>query len=320
MIPIQIELPTLYAYEKVNSFLFVEDVPTIVDCGENSDECWEALVDGLEANGLRPTDIKRVIITHAHIDHMGMAGRLAKECKAEIYVSEKVHDWAVDLDKLMALRIQLFENILSKTNLPLPFLSGFLENFKAFSNHWQTVPKEKVKTFSSNGNLSIGGKEWKVIYAPGHSITQTCFFEPETQIFLSADAILQQTPLAVIEQDMAEPSTRLESLPQMIKTLESLSKMTFSTIYPGHGTPFSNHQDLITNQIRRINNRSDECLAYIKDGFATVFEIAQNMYPISNPSQFFIGFIMTIGYLDILIEQKKIERSEKNNLWYFKSV
>jgi len=71
----------------VNAFLVIGDAVTLVDTGENSPECWEAMTKGLNDNGLTINDIDEIVITHAHVDHMGMARRISDESGAKVMVS-----------------------------------------------------------------------------------------------------------------------------------------------------------------------------------------------------------------------------------------
>jgi len=71
--PIRIELPTIYGMKSVNAYLFLDPEPTLIDCGEKTDASWKALQSALAVYNLAVKDIKKVIITHAHVDHIGEA-------------------------------------------------------------------------------------------------------------------------------------------------------------------------------------------------------------------------------------------------------
>ena len=81
--PIRIELPTMYGMKSVNAYLFLTPELTLIDCGEKTDASWDALQTALAKHGLAIKDIKRVIITHAHVDHIGMAHKISEESGAK---------------------------------------------------------------------------------------------------------------------------------------------------------------------------------------------------------------------------------------------
>lgn len=74
--PIRIALPTLHHSLMVNTYLFLDPEPVLVDCGLNTPESWIGLNSALNKHGISLKDLKKIIITHAHIDHMGLAGRI----------------------------------------------------------------------------------------------------------------------------------------------------------------------------------------------------------------------------------------------------
>ena len=104
MEPIKIELPTIFEGMTVNAWLFKSPEPTLIDCGEKTDKLWDALINGLKINGLGIRDLKKVIITHAHLDHIGMAKKITDHSDATIWVSEYVYDWATDLKTMLDRR------------------------------------------------------------------------------------------------------------------------------------------------------------------------------------------------------------------------
>src|SRR6267378_2231344 len=87
---IPISLPTPFYIGTVNVYLIAEDPITIIDTGPKTKEAIEALRAGLRSVGFLVSDIRRIVLTHAHEDHCGLARSLRDEAKnAEVLV----HDW-----------------------------------------------------------------------------------------------------------------------------------------------------------------------------------------------------------------------------------
>src|SRR5262245_47969661 len=87
---ISISLPTPFYIGPVNVYLIKEDPITLIDTGPKTREAVEALRAGLSQAGLKVTDIRRIVLTHAHEDHCGLARSLRDEAKdAEVFI----HNW-----------------------------------------------------------------------------------------------------------------------------------------------------------------------------------------------------------------------------------
>src|SRR5437899_7104848 len=87
---IPISLPTPFYIGPVNVYLIAEDPVTLIDTGPKTKEAIEALREGLRHAGFRVSDIRRIVLTHAHEDHCGLARSLRDEAKnAEVLI----HDW-----------------------------------------------------------------------------------------------------------------------------------------------------------------------------------------------------------------------------------
>src|ERR1051325_9283195 len=87
---VPISVPTPFYIGAVNVYLVAEEPVTLIDTGPKTREAIEALRDGLRRARFRVADIKRIVLTHAHEDHCGLAKSLRDEAKdAEVFV----HGW-----------------------------------------------------------------------------------------------------------------------------------------------------------------------------------------------------------------------------------
>src|SRR5882757_10208812 len=79
-----LRIPTPFQVGRVNTYLLEDDPLTLVDSGPNSGKALDELERQLEALGHRIEDIGLVIITHQHIDHLGLVDIVAKRSGAEV--------------------------------------------------------------------------------------------------------------------------------------------------------------------------------------------------------------------------------------------
>ena len=86
----QLSIPTPFYVGDVNVYLIKEDPLTLVDVGPKTTEAAAALREKLGREGIRLSDIRRIVLTHAHEDHCGLAKQVRDEAKeAEILI----HRW-----------------------------------------------------------------------------------------------------------------------------------------------------------------------------------------------------------------------------------
>src|SRR5712692_1493218 len=85
----RISVPTPFKVGPVNVYVIEEDPLTLIDTGPFTDEAIGALREGLSRLGHGLHAIKRIVLTHAHADHFGLARMVAEASGAEVYI----HEW-----------------------------------------------------------------------------------------------------------------------------------------------------------------------------------------------------------------------------------
>jgi glyoxylase-like metal-dependent hydrolase (beta-lactamase superfamily II) len=86
---VPIQLPTPYPVGPVNAYLLPGPPVTLVDCGPKSDQTLAALRDGLARADSDLAKIERLIITHGHVDHFGLAATVVAAGGAEVYARSR---------------------------------------------------------------------------------------------------------------------------------------------------------------------------------------------------------------------------------------
>jgi glyoxylase-like metal-dependent hydrolase (beta-lactamase superfamily II) len=316
--PIRIELPFLASEGSVNVYLFVEPEPVLIDAGFNSDQNWAALQSGLAAHGLSVADLKRVIITHPHVDHYGLAARIARSGPAEVWMSEVGVDWVRNFPACQQRRIDYYRTtFLPALGLPSTEMDSMLHWMEGTLAAWEPIPSERIAGFAIERDLWLGGLPWQVLHLTGHDSHLTAFYQPETRQLLSADALIIPTATPVVEAPPAGQPRR-PALPQMVHSLERLAQLDVETVHPGHGVPFGDHRTVIQGQIDRIHQRKQECWQLVAAGAGTVAEVFQRMYGSRANSVGAAGLWMVVGYLDLLVGEGQLRVDESDGLWRYR--
>ena len=314
MEPIQLKLPTIFEDMSVNAWLFKGSEPTLVDCGEDTDKLWDALLEALKVNELEITDIKKVIITHAHLDHIGMARRITEHSNATIWVSEYVYDWAINLKMMLDRRTGVISEVMDK-NLPSKLREQYFSfGYEALAKYWGEIPADRLQVFPMEGTIKIGDEDWEIIYTPGHCINQTCFYNPRNGHLISADMLLRIIPNPIIDANVKPPYHRVKSLVMHLASYKKLKKLHITKAFPGHFAPLENVRALIEKQEKKIHTRKEKCFELIQNGATEALELVNGVYPnrVNNATIF-----MIIGFLDILMDEGRITYKEINGRYHY---
>ncbi len=309
----RIELPNVYGMGTVNSYLVQGDRKSLIDCGEDTDESFDAMITGLRSEGLTLKDIDDIYITHAHVDHIGMTERVASQADCQVWVSDLVEPWAIDLENNWDRRTKIMINTMSEY-LPEEIGKGVLGMFKDMSakimTQWKPISPDRVRIFDhGQGRVPIAGETWDIIYAPGHSITQSCFYHQESKRLFAADMLLKITPTPVMEPTEEDGSIREKGILTMLDSYEKFRKLNASVVYPGHYEIFDDPDQKINQQIARIHQRKEECYTLIEKGMDNLIDVFQALY---KGRWHLPAFNMTLAYIDLLSHENRINITQKD--------
>jgi glyoxylase-like metal-dependent hydrolase (beta-lactamase superfamily II) len=296
--PIQITLPLGMSYPSVNAWLFTGPEPVLVDCGLNSPESRAALGDALAARGLGFGDLAKLIVTHTHVDHAGLAGEIAAH-GAEVWLSEVAAPWLLDLIPQRTRANAFLLGLLREWGFEAREVEAVGKYYEGLSPLYAPIPPAGARVFPVDGEIEMGGLAWRVMYAPGHSNRQVCFYQPGTRQLIGADMLLPKAPSPVVEQAL-EGAARQRGLPQLLESYALCRALAVDAVYPGHGEVITNHRALIDRQVARIGKRKRKLRTLIERGEGRIPALLQKMYRYMPVRARFGGLPMLIGYLDVL--------------------
>lgn len=318
-LPIRLELPFVTG-SNVNVYLIREPEPVLIDAGYNSVECWNALQTGLAEHGLTAADLSRLIVTHPHVDHYGLAAKITHAGNAEVWMCETGVEWLRNFEAVYQRRIDYHrDQLLPGLGISEAGQRGFMQWMEHALHSWEPIPAERIVDFAVGTQLQLGGAAWNVIHTPGHDATIAVFHQPESRQLIASDALLIPTPTPVVETPpIGQP--RQPSLPRMIESFQRLAQLDVDVVYTGHGEPFGNHKTVIANQIARIHQRKEECCQQIRNGAVTVAELFQRMYGAPATVMGMAGLWMALGYVDLLVAEGRVEMRTEEATWMLSSV
>ncbi|WP_440465714.1 MBL fold metallo-hydrolase [Pseudomonas sp. YH-1] len=231
-----IRMPLPFRLDHVNLWAIKDgDGWAIVDTGIRNDiveSTWRYVLD----EALCGARISKVICTHMHADHVGMAGWLVHRFGCELWMTAgEYHGCQALLEpELQAppAKIEFYR----RAGWSDEALQSFQQSYGGFSSSVHPLPSS-FRCLSDGDLISIGDVDWKVIVGKGHTLEHACLYCPQLALFISGDQVLPR-----ITSNVSVPSLQPNADP-MRDWLASLSKLKQSVsddalVLPSHNECF----------------------------------------------------------------------------------
>jgi len=249
---ITLPMPFRLRHVRVYALVCGRDV-ALFDAGLNLGGAYEILEKDLQSMGLGINYIRNIYITHAHTDHSSLAGLLKSKSGARIHLTAAADSFLQHFRKLDLLNRQASQFYL-RHGLTVEQMETL---FAVYSSIAQIICAFDVDEYLQDGEIrEFGGRNFEVIFTPGHSPGHACFFFRREKLILSGDHILPHiTPN--LSPDIFDESFR--PLNCFLRSLEKLKDLPVERVYPGHGPSFRGLTARL-NELRAHHQRRSELI------------------------------------------------------------
>ncbi|MCM3766159.1 MBL fold metallo-hydrolase [Neobacillus niacini] len=315
-----IQLDTGSPVGSINTYLLFGEKLTLIDTGANLPKNWGMLTKSLEKLQLSIHDIDQVLLTHHHIDHVGLLDRILECHPIPVLGHPNNRPWLLPDKQFVEWHHEFFHQFLSEFGLPAQ-LCG---TGKLFFEKLQELSCSNVDlTVELNEGDSIPGlPEWQIIETKGHAQSHISFYRESDQLLIAGDHIIKHiSSNAAIEPPLTPNENRATPLIQYMSNLKKCVEIPIDTIFTGHGTPVMNLQELVEERLDDIEKRAAVIKGIISEKYKTGFEIVQELFsPKTVKEQLMLVVYEAIGHLDLLVERGEVEELTKNGIKYFRSI
>lgn len=187
-------------------------------------------IHAIKKAGIRPGDIKRIIMTHTHLDHLGALKEIKEEIPhIELWVHKTEGEQLESGDERTVYGMEMFRQM-------------FQMQFGIKPGKFRLKVHRKLE---GGENLNLGGMRWRVIHIPGHSMGSIGLYNPHKMILIPGDVIYADYNIGRFDLFGASGE-------QLKESLFSLAKLKIRVLLPGHNRIVKNvKQDYIMNTARQ---------------------------------------------------------------------
>jgi glyoxylase-like metal-dependent hydrolase (beta-lactamase superfamily II) len=316
----RLAIPTPFQVGRVNAYL-IEDSPlTLVDSGPNSAKALDELEQALAARGHAVEDIELLIITHQHMDHFGLASILARRSGAEVAALDRLAPFLASYGRETDLDDRFAEQTMLRHGIP-PEIVTALRAVSAGFRAWGSQV-EVSRPLADGSQLQLGDRELRVLHRPGHSPSDTVFFDESRGILIAADhliAHISSNPLLArpLGAGADYDGPRPQALITYLASLEQTRAMELALVLPGHGQPITDHVALIDERFRLHRRRAEKIHRLIEDRPRTAHEVAQELWGNVAVTQAYLTLSEVLGHVDLLLEDGRVVEREDDGVVRF---
>lgn len=285
---------------------------TLLDCGVDWTDGLEALEGGVRRLGFRPESIDRLIVTHLHPDHVGMAPRLSERWNCEIVMHERsieriprYNDTAAFAESMRGLAL--------RHGVPETMRPGFVD--VATRAPFMPLMREPDQVVADGDRIALTDTRWlEVLHTPGHEASHICLRDSLTGILFSGDHVLPRiTPVIMVDDGGSDV------LGDYLESLQRLVELDLGLTYPAHGGIVEHGarraQQISLHHDRRLSGMLD----VVSVAPRTAWEVMSESYrPNLNSIEQRLALRETVSHLEHLRTRNEVTSFTEGELWFYR--
>jgi glyoxylase-like metal-dependent hydrolase (beta-lactamase superfamily II) len=257
-----------------------------------------------------------VVITHQHIDHLGLVDIVARRSGAEVAVIDKAVDFVENFGASAELDDAFAMGLMRRHGIPEDVTSVLLTVSRGF-RAWGAAAKVS-RPLVDGETYAMRDRTIEVLHRPGHSPSDTVFWDEERRILLAADHLIEKiSSNPLIARPLDGSDERTQALVTYIDSLRKTREMPAELILPGHGEPFTDHVALIDERFRMHERRVAKLQGLIEEEPRTGYELAQALWGNVAVTQAYLTLSEVIGHVDLLVNEGLVREAPDGDIVRF---
>ncbi|HEY7094803.1 MAG TPA: MBL fold metallo-hydrolase [Ktedonobacterales bacterium] len=315
----RIPLPLPFALRSVNVYLAADGAGgwTLFDAGLGLPADEAALRAGLAAAEASLEDITALVLTHAHPDHIGLAGMVVAASGCPVYMfpreAERMYRvWGSYAEEAADQVIPALQAMYHAHGLPEDALGAVAPSTLKMRQILRLPPAPSIVAVGDGETLTLGGRRHTAIWTPGHADYHLCLLRDD-EVFFVGDHILP----AITPNIGVYPDARPDPLRDYFESLTRVRTTQARLVLPGHGSPFTNVMARVDELRAHHEERSAilvEKLAAYPAG-AQAWELASALFAgrLRTADDQRFALVETVAHLKYLCGESRVDRQRQSD-------
>jgi glyoxylase-like metal-dependent hydrolase (beta-lactamase superfamily II) len=322
-----LRIPTPFAVGRVNTYLIEDDPLTLVDSGPNSGKALDELQHQLANHRHSIDDIELVVLTHQHIDHLGLVDIIASHSGADVAAIDKLVHFAEHYSEDAAKDDEFAARVMLRNGIPEEVVQALRTVSSAFRS-WGARARV-TRPLADGETLELRDRTLQALHRPGHSPSDTIFWDERRKLLIAADHLIKHissNPLIArpLDNPGTDPSDAAEHRPPALLTyIESLRKtreLPAEIVLSGHGEPITNHVSLIDERLAFHEERAEKIYGLVAEQPRSGYELAQALFGNVAVTQAYLTLSEVLGHVDLLLADGRVAEHERARVIYFEAA
>lgn len=295
----RIVVATPWPVGPVNVYVLDDEPLTLIDTPQRSAASLAELEAGLAAIGRRVEDLERIVVTHQHIDHCGLARALVDRSGAELCALAPMAAWLARYPASSEDEDEFAASLLRRHG----FSSAAEHGSHRGAGEWGE-PATTTRVLQEGDVLDFATRRLRVLHRPGHSPYDTVLHDEDRGLLFGGDHVLNwpSTPVMAPPGNGDARNGRPRAFRDYLASLRATQALALGTILPGHGDPIVDHRATISERLARYERVGERTATAVGTEPRTAAAIAERLKgPLSDSTAFFV-LCDVLGHLDELID------------------